>query len=369
MADDYRSGFRSSGGYVSPGSGVPITNHECNSVAYVPNLGFVAFHDAFPVQVISQTGKVWGAVGTERVMGEIPLLTLDGDVWGVDTQIVTYEKLVKGDMSTYPEFVNQKLGITGLTDAVNAWSAGLNEILLLETSGRVTHIPLESSQQPSASGTPSQPLNVSAEPKNERVVVSFSAPSSAGTSAVTDYAVQYYSSGNPEWRAATSFGSGGSEFVRVVSLLSNGESYVFRVAAVNASGNSQWSKPTVPATPAIQPPSAPGAPTVTPTGWYNGPGTTLPANTAFTLSWTPPSGTGGGAITGYKVESLLWPTPYYIGTTATPATTIRVGGVNDTSADIRMTLRYGLSYAFRVSAINSAGTGPSSETSAYVPLK
>jgi len=363
MSDDYRSGFRSSGGYVSPGSGVAITNHECNSVAYVPNLGFVAFHDAFPVQVISQTGKVWGAVGTERVMGELPLLALEGDVWGVDTQIVSYEKIVKGNTSTYPEFVNQKLGVTGLTDAVNAWSAGLNEILLLEKGGRVTYIPLESSQPPSASGTPSPPLNVSVEPKNERVVVSFSAPASAGTYGVTDYVVQFYSSGNPEWRTATSFGSGTVMFSRVVNLLANGESYVFRVAAVNAIGNSQWSAPTVPATPAVQPPSAPGVPTVTPTGLING------YNSAFTLSWTPPSGTGGGAITGYKVEMVRGADAYYIGNTATPATTIRVGGVNATSVDIVMTLRYGISYAFRVSAINSAGTGPSSETSAYVPLK
>jgi hypothetical protein len=56
-----------------------------------------------------------------------------------------------------------------------------------------------------------------------------------------------------------------------------------------------------------------------------------------------------------------------VGTTTTPATTAVVG-IGQPSTFI-LAMRVGLFYAFRVSAVNSAGVGAPSATSAAVQLK
>jgi hypothetical protein len=367
--EDYRSGFRSSGGFVPPTSGGAITNHEMNTVAYVPNVGFVAFHDSQPVECVSQDGRVWGPWGTQRVMGEIPLFVNGGTVWGVDTQVTTYEKIVAGDVASYPEFINQKLGVTRLTDAVNCWASSGKEIILLEQGGQVTCIPIDPASDPAPAGTPSAPLNVTALAKNMRAIITFSAPSSTGTSPITGYSFQYSSNNGATWTAATSFGAGtGEAYSKTLTALDNGTTYVFRVAAVNTSGTGAWSQVTIPVTPNVTVPSAPYNLTAMPTNWVVSSGSTGGGyNTAYALSWSPPTGTGGAAITGYKIEMVIGSSGYLLGTTSTPATTVTVGIA--APAAIITTMRVGLVYSFRVSAINSAGTGPASAASAGVQLK
>lgn len=363
--EDYRSGFRSSGGFVPPTSGGAITNHEMNSVAYVPNVGFVACHDSQPVQCVSQDGRVWGAWGTDRVMGEIPLFVNGGTVWGVDTQVTSYEKIVAGDVATYPEFVNQRLGVTTLTDAVNCWASGGTEIILLETSGRVTCIPIESSSTPAPSGSPSAPLAASALAKNTRAIVTFSAPASSGSSPVTGCVIQYSSDNGANWTTASSFGAGSTDFSKTVTGLNNGTTYVFRVGATNASGTGTWSQVTLPVTPSVTTASAPYNVTATPTNlqtWAS-----PPFNNAYALTWSAPTGNGGGAITGYRIEMMVGTTPYLVGTTSTPATSTVVG-IGPPSAFV-INMRVGFTYSFRVSAVNSAGVGEPSVASAPVQLK
>lgn len=368
-SDDYRSGFRSSGGYTPPGSGSPITNHEMNSVAYVPNVGFVSFHDSQTVACISQNAKTWGGYGTQRVMGEIPLFVNGGTVWGVDTQVTTYEKLVTGDNSTYPDFVSQKLGVTRLTDAVNCWASSGAEILLLEQGGQVTCIPIEPTGDAAPAGTASAPQNVGAEALNARVRVWFSPPASSGTSPISSYVVQYSSNNGATWTQATSFGAGtGDPYSKTVTGLSNGATYVMRVAAVNASGSGAWSRVTIPVTPNPQPAAAPSNLTVTPTNFFASSGSSGGGyNTGFSLSWSAPTGNGGSAITGYRIENMVGSTAYLVGTTTTPSTTAVVGAKQP--ATFIYSLRPGFIYAFRVSAVTSAGVGDPSATSAGVQLK
>jgi hypothetical protein len=369
---DYRSGFRSSGGFQPGAAGTAVTNHEMNSVAYVPNVGFVACHDSLPVSCISggaNIGRVWGAIGTQRVLGEVPMFVTGGTVWAVDTQVSSYEKIVAVDSVTYPEFVNQKLGVTRLTDAVNCWASSGTEILLLEKGGQITCIPIEPTGDAAPAGTASAPQNVGALALNARVRVWFSPPASSGTSPISDYVVEYSSNNGAKWTQATSFGAGtGDPYSKTVTGLSNGVTYVMRVAARNATGIGAWSKVTIPVTPNPQPPTAPSNLTVTPTNFFASSGSSGGGyNTGFSLSWSAPTGNGGSAITGYRIENMVGSTAYLVGTTTTPATTAVVGAKQP--ATFIYSLRPGSVYAFRVSAVTSAGVGSPSTTSAGVQLK
>ena len=109
--------------------------------------------------------------------------------------------------------------------------------------------------------------------------------------------------------------------------------------AVNDAGDGTWSATVVGATSAI----VPGAPTSL-TATANGP-------TRIDLSWTAPSNDGGSAITGYRIEvstdASNWSN--LVADTGSAATTYSHTGLTAGST------RY-----YRVSAINSAGTGPAS---------
>ena len=83
-----------------------------------------------------------------------------------------------------------------------------------------------------------------------------------------------------------------------------------------------------------------------------------PGNSTVALTWTAPTYNGGAAITDYVIEysmnnSSSW-TSFNDGVSATPSAT--VSGLTN-----------GTMYAFRVSAVNSVGRGPSSSTIAVTP--
>ena len=92
--------------------------------------------------------------------------------------------------------------------------------------------------------------------------------------------------------------------------------------------------------------TAPGAPT----------GLTAPADgqTVIDLSWTAPTDTGGAAITGYRIEVLP-------GGGATWTDVVADTGSTGTTYS-HPNRTPGATYQYRVSAINSAGTGPASGT-------
>ncbi|HNW71781.1 MAG TPA: fibronectin type III domain-containing protein [Candidatus Paceibacterota bacterium] len=165
---------------------------------------------------------------------------------------------------------------------------------------------------------------------------------------ITDYIIEYKLSSGGSW---STFDDGTSENpTATVTGLSNGSSYDFRVKAYN----SVLGEGTVSSVATATPVSATSAPSQV---------TGLSANTdsisEINLSWTAPDD-GGSDITDYLIEYKLtsdssWST-FNDGTSTEITET-----VNDLDSDT--------SYDFRVSAINSVGTGTASDIASATTKK
>ena len=94
-------------------------------------------------------------------------------------------------------------------------------------------------------GVPSAPLGVAASPASSMALVSWSAPSSNGGSAITSYTVTPYAGST----AGTPVTVGGSARSATVTGLSNGTSCTFTVTASNSSGSGASSSPSNTVTP------------------------------------------------------------------------------------------------------------------------
>ncbi len=176
---------------------------------------------------------------------------------------------------------------------------------------------------------------------NAEATVSWTAPASDGGSSITGYVVTPYI-GYFQLSPST-FSS--TATTQIVTGLTNGTTYRFKIAAVNAVGTGPASKVTNPVTPA---PTAPTAPTI---------GTAVAGNGNATVSWTAPASDGGSPISGYVVTPYIGYFPLSPQTFTSTATTQVVTGLTN-----------GTTYRFRVQAINGVGTGPYSKvTNAVSP--
>lgn len=190
---------------------------------------------------------------------------------------------------------------------------------------------------------PSTPTGLAATAGDGRATVNWQAPVSNGGSAITNYTVQYSSNGGGTW---TTFVRPASTITSTsVTGLTNGVSYVFRVAATNAIGTSAYS--------ANSPAVRPTAPITVPTAPTNVMPTT--GNGRVTLRWTAPASNGGGVITRYVVQYSSNDGGSWL-TAAVPTTTRTAASVTG--------LSNGVAYVFRVAAVNAAGTGRFSAASA-----
>jgi hypothetical protein len=185
--------------------------------------------------------------------------------------------------------------------------------------------------------------------------VNWSAPASNGGSAITGYVVQVLLNGtNTQVGALRPAGATATSLL--VSGLTNGTAYQFRVAAVNAVGTSAFSALSTAVTPA----TVPGAPVIG-NAANGGNGGTIEA----IARWNVPAGTvavstGGSPITGYVVTALrMGPANQVLGQT--------VSAVQPATArQLDMTLPVIGNYRFTVHAINAIGAGPESARSNQV---
>ena len=139
---------------------------------------------------------------------------------------------------------------------------------------------LPGSGQTGALGAPDVPTSLSVTRGNQEVMLSWVQPS--GGAEVTGYEYEQDVSGR--W-----ISTGSTDTTTTVTGLTNGQSYTFRVRAVNSAGASAASA----ASPSVIPATVPGAPTSL--GVTGG-------DQQVELSWTAPASNGGDSITGYEYE-------------------------------------------------------------------
>ena len=186
------------------------------------------------------------------------------------------------------------------------------------------------SGQTGALGAPDVPTTLSATRGNQEVMLSWIQPS--GGAEVTGYEYEQDVSGR--W-----ISTGSTDTTTTVTGLTNGQSYTFRVRAVNSAGASAASIASASVTPA----TVPGAPT--------GLSATV-SDQRVDLIWTAPASNGGQSITDYEYEQ------------GGSGTWISTGGTA-TSYMVR-NLTNGQPYRFRVRALNSVGAGAASAASPNV---
>ena len=167
-----------------------------------------------------------------------------------------------------------------------------------------------------------------------QIDLSWTAPSSDGGSPITGYRIEVSSDGGTIWQALiTTTSTGGSH-----TGLSAGTTRHYRVSAINANGTGTASNVDDATTPTV-----PGAPT--------GLTATASGTSTIDLAWTAPSSDGGSAITGYRIE---------ISSDGSSSWTDLVADTDDTNTTYEDRFPVGTTRHYRVSAINSVGTGAAS---------
>src|SRR6058998_2540166 len=174
--------------------------------------------------------------------------------------------------------------------------------------------------------------------------LTWTAPADNGGSAITGYKIERSTDGGTTWSALVA-NTGSTATTYSDTGLTHTTTYTYRISALNSVGPSSTSNSASATTLAVAP-TSPSAPTAAPV-----------SSSQINLSWTAPADNGGSAITGYKIErstdgGSTWTT--LVANTASPATAYSDTGLTHTTT-----------YTYRVSAINSVGTGsPSSSASA-----
>jgi hypothetical protein len=189
-----------------------------------------------------------------------------------------------------------------------------------------------------AAGGPSAPTTVTGTVADSSVPLSWTAPSTLGGSAITDYTIEYALVSAPTvW---TTFADGTSTATSTtVTGLTNGTAYIFRVTGVNSSGAGTVSA----SSSSVTPSGPPAAPTIS---------TISPADGSLSVAFTP--ATSVAPVLDYEYQ--LNGTGPWLSTGSTTSPVVLSG------------LQNGTSYAVSLRAVNSVGTGPASTPVSGVPL-
>src|SRR6266487_2473446 len=190
------------------------------------------------------------------------------------------------------------------------------------------------------------PAGLAAEPGNGQVTLSWAAP--APPSPLYDHKVYWGNTADFTGSAPVAEVAGTSTSYTVTGLV-NGTTYCFWVTVVSGDevdGVDEGLAAEVSAVPGIVPEA--------PTGLV-----AVPGNGQVTLSWAAPASDGGSPVSGYNV---------YQGTSAGGETGTPVNGSPVTATSYTVTgLVNGITYYFKVTAVNGVGEGPGAEVKA-VPV-
>ena len=196
-----------------------------------------------------------------------------------------------------------------------------------------------------AAGAPAAPVDLTTWPANGAAPLRWTTPWNGG-SAITKYEVQHVAGTTPggTWTEIT--GSGPTTTDHRVTGLTNSTLYTVQVRAVNANGNGAEASVAVTPKPVPDPPTGLTAMAV--------------SATQIDLSWAAPASNGGTDITDYKIEVSVDGADTW--TELDSATVSTATSYSDTGLTESCSVRL-----YRVSAINSGGTGAASDTAGAAP--
>ncbi len=252
----------------------------------------------------------------------------------------TFSNLVSNTGSTATTYSHTGLS-TGTTYTYKI--SAINNIGTSSASGEVSATPTSSS----SSGTPSAPTGLVATAiSGSQINLSWSIPSNNGGYAISGYKIEYKIGSGSYSNLVSNTGTTGTSYSH--TGLTSGQLYTYRVSAINSIGTSSTSsEASATPTSSSSSSSVPGAVT--------GLTATSASPTQINLSWGAPSNNGGSAVTGYKIEAKK----------GSGAFEVLVANSQSTATSFSHTgLTTGTQYYYRVSAINSVGSGTQSEVSA-----
>ncbi|WGD37114.1 fibronectin type III domain-containing protein [Lysinibacter sp. HNR] len=197
-------------------------------------------------------------------------------------------------------------------------------------------------------GTPDAPVITEVRPGDTEARVTWTAPSNTGGAELTYYVLQVRTA-DGEWADAGER-LPASDLSTVVTKLSNGTEYEFRVAAVNAADlKSEWSEP-FSATPIGAPDADSNVTDLAAT----------PGNTVVDLVWTAPEADAANPVQGYIVK-------YRVKGILPGAWTEVVHASTDAAYSVTG-LTNGTQYEFQVVPTNTSGSGNPSNTVSATPI-
>jgi hypothetical protein len=190
---------------------------------------------------------------------------------------------------------------------------------------------------------PDAPTRLTARARGtSEIVLNWGAPSSSGSAPITGYLIEVSRTGTSQWvPLVANTGSRATTYTHADLLPGNTRHY--RVAAINRAGTSEWSN-VAQATTEVDVPGAPTGLRTIPTG--------AGGSDQVLLTWNAPADDGGSAITGYRIE---------VSSNRVSGWIILVASTGSTGTTYLHTgLAPGTTRFYRVSAINSRGTGRAS---------
>lgn len=257
------------------------------------------------------------------------------NLWGWDTSNADPDEAVAGDYLFTAKHGGGPHIFSGTCYRLSGGGAASNVRPKFLAFGREQNLP------------PRRPATLSAAPgtNNGEIKLTWTAPSSSGGAAITGYRIHRASSTGQ----ATFLTSVGNVLTYTDTGRPAGTTWYYQVSAVTSLGESPLSLE------ASSLPKAPASPPSAPRNLTAVPGT---ANGQIRLSWLAPTSNGGATITTYRLCR---------GTTSgSYPTCVNLSGSTFSYTQGGLTVLT-QPYYFRVYAINSAGTGPGSNTACTRP--
>ena len=197
-----------------------------------------------------------------------------------------------------------------------------------------------------ATTVPGAPTGLTATASGTTTInLSWTAPADNGGAAITGYRIEVSPNRGTNWSNRVA-NTGTTTTTYSQTGLFAGTTRHYRVSAINALGSTGAASSTANATTDAATPTVPGAPT--------GLSATADGTSTIDLDWTAPTDNGGSDITGYRIE---------VSSNGSSGWSNREANTNSTSTTYAHTgLSAGDTRHYRVSAINSVGTGDASST-------